>query len=499
MDFNPRGYLELSHCVCLCACASATRNKSVVSEQGLGKSSGGYRAIEMGRDEQVMAEIEGLMQGEFELPGTYGKRAWKLFLLVDEEDEHWDVENFIEGIDRYEFRRKLQAEHHGRKGMSLDAAIGRLKVLYKITYSRDYGWGARCERGLVPVERSLRYNRAWRKAVDLVQKERESVAEYFGRTRDMLPCLDPEDECWLVDVFINGLIDDSIQEALRMSRKGNVSMTLLQAYEQLEILASSGDNYEIAFNYFGNCSSEDSQTVNKIDRSTTGRCQGFRSIAVQDIPGYILVDPVAFQQFLSMNCLQPYYQVSGCYSEESIRILHDEFSQLTEEEITDVTPLMKASAKMALLQQQLRQHSLGNKIEITMMELATTNQGVASPDHNQYKSIFLEAETEPRAIRSYESARSYQNTTGGREVEKWREKTDIKYYKDREQEVIVTSLGAKGDSSAQDHVGSGWKPEAVEAPERERRAEVGNNRGTTELGNSDRPCSSNEFSFDAML
>ena len=116
-----------------------TRNKSAVSKQGLGKSSGGYRSIEMGRYERVMAEIEGLVQGEFELPGTYGKRAWKLFILVDEEDEHWVVEHFIEGINRREFRRKLQAEHHGSKGMCLDAMIGRLKVLYKIAECRDYG------------------------------------------------------------------------------------------------------------------------------------------------------------------------------------------------------------------------------------------------------------------------------------------------------------------------------------------------------------------------
>ena len=85
----------------------------------------------MGRSEQALAKLEVLMQGENESPMAYGQRACRLFLLVDEEDEHWVVENFIEGIDIYEFRRKLQAEHHGSKGISLDAAIGRLKVLYK--------------------------------------------------------------------------------------------------------------------------------------------------------------------------------------------------------------------------------------------------------------------------------------------------------------------------------------------------------------------------------
>ena len=166
-----------------------------------------------------------------------------------------------------------------------------------------------------------------------------------------------------------------------------------------------------------------------------------------------------------MNRLQPYYQVSGHYSEESIRILHNEFSQLTEEEISDVTPLMKASAEMALLQQQLRQHSLGNKIEITMMELAATNQGVASPDHNQYKAIYPEAETEPRAIRSNEWAKSYQNTTGGREMEKWREKSDGRIDGDvvKEQDVSTMNLGADTDSCALDIIDPRWNLEAVEA------------------------------------
>ena len=192
----------------------------------------------------------------------------------------------------------------------------------------------------------------------------------------------------------------------------------------------------------------------------------FRSIAVQDVPGYILVDPVAFQQFLLMNCLQPYYEVSGRYSEESIRILHNEFSQLTEEEITDVTPLMKASAEMAFLQQQLRQHSLGNKIEITMMELAATNQGVASPDHNQYKAIYSEVETDPRAMRSDEWAKSYHNTTGGREMEKWREKGDGRIEGDvvKEQDVSTMNLGEDTDSCAPDLVDARWNLEAVEAP-----------------------------------
>ena len=53
----------------------------------------------MGRSKQALAKLEVLMQGENESPMAYGERACRLFLLVDEEDEHWVVENFIEGID----------------------------------------------------------------------------------------------------------------------------------------------------------------------------------------------------------------------------------------------------------------------------------------------------------------------------------------------------------------------------------------------------------------
>ena len=65
--------------------------------------------------------------------------------------------------------------------------------------------------------------------------------------------------------------------------------------------------------------------------------------------------------------------------------------------------------------------------------------------------------------------------------------------------VSTMNLGAKMDCCTQDLVGSGWKQDVLEAAERERKAEVGDNSGTTEKpGNGDRPCSSDEFTSDAI-
>ena len=327
--------------------------------------------MEMGRYERVLAEVEGLVQGEFEPPGTYGKRAWKLFLAVDEAEEGWVVENFIAGVDRCEFRLKLQVEY-GNKAMSLDAVIRRLEVLQceKAKVSNcdaDSDSGGYCKRGVVPVDRSPSYYRARKKAVDLVQKEGESSEEYFMRAREILHCLDPEDERWLVNAFVNGLIDDSFQGALNKARKGNKSLTLVQAYEQLAILSSPVNGTNIN----SNCDAG-------IERS----------IAVDDIPVHILVDPVAFQKFLVINNFQPLYRSRGRYSEESIRFLHDEFSQLTEDEIADVAPLMKTSAEIALTQQMV---SRSNRYEfpaanpafsLTTVMVNFTSEHVSCNDNN---------------------------------------------------------------------------------------------------------------------
>ena len=98
-------------------------------ELGLKMMSWIYRAAEMGSYNHVMTEIEGLMQGEYESPAKYGKRAWRLFLQLDEAEESWVVKNFIAGVDKCEFRLKLQAEYDNQ-AMSLDAVIGRLKRLW---------------------------------------------------------------------------------------------------------------------------------------------------------------------------------------------------------------------------------------------------------------------------------------------------------------------------------------------------------------------------------
>ena len=379
--------------------------------------------------------------------------------------------------------------------MSLDAAIRRLEVLQceKAKVSNcdtDSDSGGYCKRGVGPVDRSLSYYRARKKAVDLVQKDGESSEEYFMRAREILHCLDPEDERWLVNAFVNGLIDDRVQGALDKARKGNKSLTLVQAYEQLAILASPVNGTNIN----SNCDAG-------IERS----------IAVDDIPVHILVDPVAFQKFLVINNFQPLYRSSGCYSNESIRFLHDEFSQLTEDEIADVAPLMKTSAEIALMQQKVSRsnryefpaanpafslttvmvnftsehvscndnnlNDQQDETEIATLEPVPVSRRAMRSDYNLSPTDISTAAAEPAALRAGKSGNSlggfgpepevwgtsivnqsmepYQNTTGGKEVGKWREKDECRKIDDTEKDVSMMGLGMK--SAVQDLVDSGWK------------------------------------------
>ena len=57
----------------------------------------------------MMVVIKNLMQGEYELPTTYGKQAWRLFLQLDKAEDCLVIRNFIAAVDRCEFQLKLQA------------------------------------------------------------------------------------------------------------------------------------------------------------------------------------------------------------------------------------------------------------------------------------------------------------------------------------------------------------------------------------------------------
>ena len=70
---------------------------------------------------------------------------------------------------------------------------------------------------------------------------------------------------------------------------------------------------------------------------------------------------------------------------------------------------------------------------------------------------------------------------------------------DEGKDVNTMNRGAKMDGCTQDLVGSGWKQDAVEAAERESRAEVGDHcRTTEELADSNRPHSSDELTAGSI-
>ena len=64
----------------------------------------------MDRYDRAMLKLDARVQGRYESPTTYGKRAWKLFLQVDEDEESWVVRKFVNGIQDEEFWHILRAE-----------------------------------------------------------------------------------------------------------------------------------------------------------------------------------------------------------------------------------------------------------------------------------------------------------------------------------------------------------------------------------------------------
>ena len=92
----------------------------------------------MDRYDRAMLKLDALAQGRYESPTTYGKRVWRLFLQVDEDEESWVVRKFINGIRDEEFWRILRVERNRNKTMGLGIAMKRLKALYKLAEETDY-------------------------------------------------------------------------------------------------------------------------------------------------------------------------------------------------------------------------------------------------------------------------------------------------------------------------------------------------------------------------
>jgi hypothetical protein len=121
--------------------------------------------------------------------------------------------------------------------------------------------------------------------------------------------LDAEDERWVVKCFINEIINEDTQRALRATRKGNKSITLLEAMEQLRTLDSPDDGSDIGFNH--NADIETSAEQRERDEEVAKFISSIRYIVVRTMPHDILSNPVAFKQFLLTNNVYPSYDSSG--------------------------------------------------------------------------------------------------------------------------------------------------------------------------------------------
>ena len=348
----------------------------------------------MGRCERAKVRLEGLTQGEYESPTTYGKRAWKLFLQASEVEEHWAVRRFIAGVVDEEFWCILQRERNRNRKMTLDVAIKRLRDLYILANETNYD-----------------------------------------------PDPDSEDES-------------------EFSAKESEYDTRFTA--------------TIPLSYF----------------------------IVSTIPQHILSDPVAFNQFLKLRNSIPSFERSGPFSRKSVEALqaaHGQQSSASNEKHNQVageSPTVIAEKIYIFAADSVsRQPESITEIDIYSQSKAATilGNGLPPPDlwvelpfHNDSTvdasnvaangSMAVNARTE-MGSKTLEAAdcelevlsivdegmERYQNSTGEKEVEKWREKDCFLRDGNKEKAVSTIDLGARMKSCARDLVNSGWKPDAVEA------------------------------------
>jgi hypothetical protein len=316
------------------------------------------RLATMGRYERAMEKLEDLRQDFYESPTTYGKRTRKLFLKINEDCERWVVRKFIAGICRDKFYRSIFKERSRNKAMTLDAAIKRLKVLYELADGTDYD-----------------------------------------------PDSDSEDES--------------------------------------EISAEESD-----------CGNQLPETVLPITY-----------FVVNTIPHHVLSNPVAFKRFLKTNNFRPSFDSSGPFSRKSIQALqaayrqpspatHEEDRQVAEESPTVIVETISVTADS-----QTSEHSEKpeRRCEIAAIDSAvaaatedesasehSSNSSETAPISNYFELPAIDDEIEPVAIGSAggnsrdamnetgqelevwstvdECLNSYQNATGEKKEEKWREK-----------------------------------------------------------------------------
>ena len=222
---------------------------------------------------------------------------------------------------------------------------------------------------------------------------------------------------------------------------------------------------------------------------------------VSTIPQHILSDPVAFNRFLKLRNSIPSYERSGPFSRKSIQALqaaygqgslasHDKHSQVAEESTVIAESICTITVDGTSQQSEsIAEADMYNRSEETVItanevpspdlwsELPFQNDVIVDPTsgvaaiermavnaRTEMSSETLEAvdcELEVLSIVD-EGMEWYQNSTGEKAVEKWREK-DCCLGDSDEKDVCMIDLGAKMDSCAQDLVDSGWKPDVVEA------------------------------------
>ena len=345
-----------------------------------------------------------------------------------------------------------------------------------------------------------RYDRAMLKLDALTQGKFESPTTYGKWVWKLFLQVDEDDESWVVRKFINGIADEEFWRILRAERNHNRSMTLDAATKRLKAL------YEIAkeTDYDPDPDSEDEYDESDCDSQFTEFGSPFAYIVVNTMPHHILSDPAAFKEFLARKNFRPSFDWSGPFSRQSIQALQAEHgrrspaaSDRKHNEAAEESPMVIAesvcmskpdntsgqsermmemdtcsqSKQTAVPRNELPPPDLWSELPFLDDATVDPTSGIAAIGpmadnaQSELSSETLEAADCELEILSFvdESMEWYQNSTGEKEVEKWREKDCFLRDGNEEKAVSTIDLGAKMNRCARDLIDSGLNPDAVGA------------------------------------
>ena len=335
-----------------------------------------------------------------------------------------------------------------------------------------------------------RYDRAMLKLDALTQGRYESPTTYGKRVWKLLLQVDEDEESWVVRKFIDGIRDEELWRILRAERNSNKAMGLGVVMRRLKALYKLRNES----GYDPGPDSEEEYDESDSDSEFAKSGSNLTFIVVNTMPHHLLSNPVAFNQFLKRKNFRPSFDWSGPFSRKSIQALHaahgkqsSAASQEKHNQVAEESPKVIAKSICMITADSTSQQSeritdteicsQSKETPIPRNELPPPDLWVELPFHRDLTADASSvAAIEPMAVNAQSGLSSetleaadceldvltfadegmdwYQNTTGEKKVEKWREKDEVMNELAMQRDASMMVLGLEIESFTQDLIGT---------------------------------------------